>query len=168
MKQLLKQKGFTLIELIMTISVLSVVTALVLLPKASETIETYGLVSASKQIQQDLKYAQNLATTTGKTHGFKITDTGDANEKYIYEIYEKSSSGEETTVTSPYDHQAMSTDLTEKYNNVYFEDSYVVEFDSNGVPSNLTQDETIQLTNSETEESKSIVVSKNTGQVTII
>lgn len=65
------QSGFTLVELIMVIVVLGIISAYVVTRSSSTATAT--LASQSQQMASDIRHAQLLATTWGKSLSFSIT-----------------------------------------------------------------------------------------------
>ncbi|MCP5464158.1 MAG: prepilin-type N-terminal cleavage/methylation domain-containing protein [Deltaproteobacteria bacterium] len=102
------QQGFSLMELILVMSLIGIM-AFTAIPAITNT-QSVSLDAASRKLESDIRYAQNLAMTTGDAYGFRtITDASDTN----YEIYEVTSN---TAVEDPYDHLDMQEDFTESFN----------------------------------------------------
>ena len=148
--------GFTLLELVMVIALIGIMS-FVAIPKVIDT-RTITMQGATTKLLGDIRYAQNLATTTGDTYGFRTT--GSANTGY--EIYKVSTND---AVESPYDHNPMQEDFTESYSGTTFDASHDIWFDSNGLPSIRTGTSSIVL-NNEAGDSSTITVN-NAGLVTI-
>ena len=72
-----KEKGFTVIELIMVILVISIL-AVVLIPKIGG-IHSFKLDGAGRKLVSDMKYAQKLAMSRHQIHGILFEP---AQEKY--------------------------------------------------------------------------------------
>jgi prepilin-type N-terminal cleavage/methylation domain-containing protein len=117
------KKGFTLVELIMTISILGIL-ALVVIPE-DHGLAPISLDAAALQVRSDIRYAQNLATTTSESYGFRTTsDTA-------YEVYRVS---DDSIATSAFN-TPLQMDLSDSYGEAVFSsDSYQIEFDSTGTP----------------------------------
>lgn len=69
-----KDKGFTLIEALMIISVIGILTALAI-PRFG-TVGKKSAYMVSRQIVVDMRYARSLAVTTGTTHIVKFFPAG--------------------------------------------------------------------------------------------
>jgi type II secretory pathway pseudopilin PulG len=70
-----KDSGFTLIEIVLILIVISVLAAVVT-PKFAEFYSGIKLSSAAKKLVNDIRYAQNLATTTRTHHKISFTSAG--------------------------------------------------------------------------------------------
>lgn len=131
MIQKFKSKGgFTLIESVATIALMGIM-AIAAAPLLGNANNLMSLDSAGKKIEADIRYAQNMATTTSETHGFRATSST------TYEVYKKV--GAVTTIVdSPYNHNPMSIDLATDFDNVTFSaptyPNYIIEFDKTGSP----------------------------------
>lgn len=119
----MNNKGFTLIELILTISLMSILSYAAI-PK-SAPLASFNLDASARQIKSDIRYAQNLATTTGENHGFRTTGN------HTYEIYNVTTGA---LATSPVTHEDYTVDMSGSYGDVLFADDYVIEFDTLGRP----------------------------------
>ena len=75
---LFTQRGFTLLELIIVVSILSIFAALAL-PTFNNAFSDYKIESAAKRIASDMRYARSYAITTADTINV-VFDIG--NEKY--------------------------------------------------------------------------------------
>lgn len=123
------QYGFTFIELILVLVVMSIL-AIVAMPKGYDALTTIPLETAAQRLKVDIRYAQNLATTTGESHGFRVTGATS------YELY-NADTGE--LVTSPYTQNPMQEEINDGtyLDGITFSSTdYVVEFDSYGRPTN--------------------------------
>lgn len=119
-----RERGFTLIELILTISVLGFL-AVAALPTDQDTVPV-ALEAASRKVKSDIRYAQNLATTTGDPHGFRATGAT------TYEIYNVTTGA---IVSSPLTNQPMQENLSTNYEATAFgAQNYQIEFDRFGQP----------------------------------
>lgn len=157
--------GFSLLELVLCLAMLGIL-GYIASPIIGNSNTAMSLDAAARQIEGDLRYAQNMATTTGTRYGLKADSTTQ------YTVYSETG-GVESTTTSPYNHQAMIINMTTGFPNTTMGSAtYKVEFDSTGQPidpvtnvalaSGTTQ--TIQL-NSTNGTSKSIVVTAPTGNI---
>ncbi len=114
--------GFTLIELVMIISLLGIMVVLYI--ESAGNVSDLAVDAASKKVQQDLRYAQQLAQTTGVNHGGSFTAQGS------YEIYSGSPGN---PVLDPTTKQNMVDDLS-KFPGVSISGSKQFEFNSIGKP----------------------------------
>lgn len=98
------QAGFTLIELVLVLVILSIV-AVTTMPKdnGSQILNTDAV---TQKMVGDLRYAQNLAMTSGNGYGMRITGATS------YEIY-RTTDG--SIAESPYDHKPMQINLVNDY-----------------------------------------------------
>lgn len=161
MKNTFGQKGFTLMESIAAI-VLAGIVAVAVAPNLGSASKALNVDGAAKQVEADIRYAQNLANTTGDTYGF--TATGNV----AYTVYKKVGAVL-TTVTSPYNHQPMNMDLTINYPGVTFTavgyPTYTIEFDASGKP--VTGGGTVVGLTAGADANKSVTVTSETGNVNI-
>ncbi len=139
MKTLKKQNGFTIVELIMVIVLLGIL-ATTAIPYMTST-NFFNLDTATRKLESDLRYAQNLASTTGDSYGFRTLNDG---VDSTYEIYEVSTN---QAIDSPYSHIAMQEDFEDSFPGILFENGtqYDIEFDSDGNPSFVAGGSTITL-----------------------
>lgn len=72
-----RDKGFTLIEALMIISIIAILSALAIPRFASVGKKSAYMVS--RQIVVDMRYARSLAVTTGTTHIIKFFPAGGSN-----------------------------------------------------------------------------------------
>jgi prepilin-type N-terminal cleavage/methylation domain-containing protein len=115
-------RGFTLMELMLVMSLMAS-TALLYVSYTSD-IGNVSVDAASWKVQSDIRYAQQLANTTGLMHGVVFI----ANDGYT--VYQ----GNETQpVTDPLSRDQMVEDFTH-FGTVTANDNYRVEFDSLGRP----------------------------------
>lgn len=156
-----KQKGYTLVELILTIAVMGILAGIAT-PLIGNSNDAMSLDGVSKKIESELRYAQSLATTTSDSYGF------DATGQTTYQVY-KYENGVKTVVDSPHDHQPLSYDMADKYPGVNFvADSfptYTVIFDETGKPT-TGGGTTITLTTQDGD-TKTITISSGTGNINI-
>lgn len=152
--------GFTLIELVLTLALVGIV-AVAAVPKVNTAEQTIALDGATRSVESDLKYAQNLASVTGQVHGFKI-----ANDSLTYTVYAKDDNGVKTAVTSPHDKTPMQINIEDHYQTVSFvvgQQIIDIEFNANGIPAD-GQDVQFDLTNPKGD-IKTISVSGATGHI---
>lgn len=148
------EKGFSFIELILTLTVLTVISIAVF-PK-DNGLTPFALDAASRKVKTDIRYAQNMATTTGDTYGFRVTGAS------TYDIYDASTG---TIALSPYTNIAMQENLTTDFGTIVFQNlAYKVEFNSYGRPT-LGGGTTLQLNYGG--QTKTIQVSATSGYVTL-
>ncbi len=131
MKTLKNHFGHTMLEAILAISIMGIL-AYIAAPLMGNSLSTMSLDAAARKIESDIRYAQNMAMTTGTTHGFEATASN------TYRIYSVSGAGARVDVTSPHTHAAMQVDLSESFSETIFQgdslDDYNIEFNSNGTP----------------------------------
>lgn len=157
--------GFSLIEMVLTIALLGLVTV-VAIPKVNTSEQAVKLDTAARSLEGDVKYAQSLANVTGETHGIKLS----ADNK-TYTVYKKDQNNQEVTVSSPNNHQAMQTDIYQKYNTTFTapaagQQPVKIEFGPNGKPVS-NQNQLIEL-NNPTGSKKQITVSSATGRIDVV
>ncbi len=108
-------------------------------------------------VQNDIRYAQMLAQTTGDSYGFRATSST------VYHVY-KVSDG--SIVTSPYDQLPLQVDLNAVYNGLHFSaatyPTYQVTFDAVGRPSGAV---TVQVMDIDNFQSQNIQISLGSGLV---
>ena len=96
--------------------------------KEGNNVQSTNLNTASQKVLNDLRYAQNLSTTTGESHGFELVDSS------TYRIYKVSTN---ENVNSPHHHAEMQEDLDTSFKSLTFEGdefpSGNVEFNDFGV-----------------------------------
>lgn len=150
--QLMNEKGFGLVESVLTISLAGLLVILAI-PK-DDALVPLNLDAASRKVVTDIRYAQDLATTTSEAHGFRVTGNS------TYEIYNVVTGA---IVDSPYTHELMQEDLGESYGNMVFANlAYQIEFDDEGKPS-LGGGTIIQITNGTA--AKQIEITTTSGYV---
>lgn len=149
MKRLRSQSGVTLLELVLCIAMLGIL-GYVASPILGSSTSALSLDAAAKQVEADLRYAQNMATTTDNDYRWETKTSGDSPSYSSYRVYDVTNSA---TATSPYNHQAMNLDLSTSYPNTTFSaNNYTVNFArATGVPSG---DLSITITNSGTDPAK--------------
>lgn len=154
--KIFNKHGFTLVELVITMSIVGILSA-VAIPAIGRLMQTSGLDAASRMVQNDIRYAQMLAQTTGDSYGFRATTST------VYQIY-KVSDG--SLVNSPYDQLPMQVDLAKVQQGVHFSagvyPAYQVTFDSVGRPSAAM---TVQVMDSDSFQSQNVQISGGSGLV---
>lgn len=118
----MRQKGFTLIELALIITLLGIMVVLYI--EAAGDLSNIAIDGVSRKAQQDIRYAQVLAQTSGVRHGAKFTANG------TYEVYRNVPGN---FVRDPVTGLSLVEDL-EKYPGVAISTDYQAEFDGYGVP----------------------------------
>lgn len=116
------QKGFTLLELILTVSMLSVVALLFI--SYTGDVGNVSVEAAAHKIKSDIRHSQQLATTTGVTHGVQFTQNGN------YVVYMNNIN---TPVLDPLERTQMVEDPAQ-FGSVNINNSYQVEFNGLGKP----------------------------------
>ena len=114
--------GFTLIELVLMIALLGIMVALYV--ESTGDLSDVAVDGASRKAQSDIRYAQQLAQTTGARYGVKFNEDGN------YEVYVGSPGN---PVRDPHTGQNMIEDFS-RFPGVHIDDDYQVEFDSIGKP----------------------------------
>ncbi len=118
------QKGFTLIELVLVMSLMGLFAYLAI-PKDTALLPM-ELESATRKVATDLRYAQDMATTTGDSYGFQVTGL------QTYQVYDVNTG---VVATSPLTNSAMNENLSINFKNLTFQSTtYQVIFDSKGKP----------------------------------
>lgn len=140
-------------ELVMVIGLLGIMTVAAI-PAIVNTQSVY-LDGATRQVEADLRYAQNLATTTGDAHGFRTTAAVDGSITG-YEVYNDVT---DEVVESPYDHMPMIQNLSDDFSGVSFNGATNVIFNDVGTPSFSSGDGQLTMTNDEGETRDVIVTS---------
>ena len=149
------QAVFTLIELVLTISVLAVM-AISAIP-SDNGLTPMSLDAGARKVKTDIRYAQNLATTTGSPYGFRATGAS------TYEVYEVSTGD---IALSPYTNTPMQEDLTANFGGIVFDDvTYTVEFNAYGRP-NVGGGTTLVLTLGD--DTKSIQITATSGYINLL
>lgn len=119
LKSLKNKKGFTLIELIMTITLLALGVGLTYLMKGAgeNTVSTYNIKSAAERLQGHLRYAQSQAIKAGDTYGVQLDKQDPLTGDYISYSIRKKSSTTGTTVLKDSNQQTMAYNLTKDFSN---------------------------------------------------
>jgi prepilin-type N-terminal cleavage/methylation domain-containing protein len=118
----MRNKGFTLIEAIIVMAVLTILAAVYI--ESSGNITNVSLDAASKKAQMDVRFAQQLAQVTGTNHGVRFV----ANTSYT--VY---SGNVNNPVTDPVTRLPLIDNLS-RYPGVQITTTYQVEFNPRGVP----------------------------------
>lgn len=118
-----RERGFSLVELALMIALIGVMAGSYFM--GALNFNAGAVDRASRRIESDLRYAQQLAMTEEANHGL-LSLNGTS-----YRMYRLNTG---TPITDPHSQQAMNVDLTIDYQGVSFGGNYQVEFDSNGRP----------------------------------
>ena len=116
------RKAYTLIELLLVISMLSVIALLFV--SYTGDVGNVSVDAASWKIQSDIRHAQQLATTTGVSHGVQFVQDGN------YTVYRGNVS---TPILDPLDRQPMVENVTQ-FGKIRIGNTFQVEFDKVGRP----------------------------------
>lgn len=149
----MRNRAFTLIELLLTVSILSVIALLFI--SYTGDVGNVSVDAASWKIQSDIRYAQQLATTTGEQHGVVFVNDGN------YTVYRGSIA---TPVLDPLSRQPMVKDVSE-FGRVSISNNFQVEFDKLGKPT-VGGGGSVVVT-ADSGASRRIYVVANTGAVTV-
>ncbi len=124
-QNLKSEKGYTLVELVLCMLLLGIMGTAAI-PK-DPGLGPISLDAAAQKIKTDIRYAQNMATTTGDSYGFRVTGNT------TYQIYNATTGG---VAKSPTTNQNMNEDLSDNFRAVRFNQAnYQITFDSAGKPS---------------------------------
>lgn len=124
---------------------------LVLIP--SDSLQRFDLETAVARIEQDLRFARELAATTNTNCGVSFIANGN------YTVYRQSTA---TPVASPLTRQDLVVDIGSLFDNVRLANSAQVEFSPLGRPL-LGGGQTIQITDGAT--TASLLVTSDTGVI---
>ena len=128
------------------------------------TTAAVSLDTATRKVQSDIRYAQNLASTTGEPHGFRV------NSDNTYVIFKPNDMGAEEIVASPHDKNPMQIDIGEDYPGITFvSDNFPTNeilFDEIGRPTTGGGSNIIMQNNNS--EQKTLSISNVTGKVDIL
>lgn len=116
------EQGFTLLELLLVVSMLGVISLLFI--SYTGDVGNVSVDAASWKIQSDIRYAQQLATNKGTTHGVDFVRNGN------YTVYSGTTS---TPVSDPLKHIPMIESLS-SFGDLSINNNYRVEFDKFGAP----------------------------------
>lgn len=116
------KNGFTLIEIIVVLSVLGILAALY--TASTGNLSDVSIDTASRRLQSDLRYVQQLATNSGVNHGVVFTSGSG------YTAY-RGSPG--TPVIDPVTRQSLTVSMA-TYQGVALNTTDRVEFDPTGTP----------------------------------
>lgn len=145
-----KQKGFSLVELMIVITIGALISVLSL----SQYNLKPSMQSAAKKVAMDIRYARGLAMTQATTHGIRFVNGGS------YFVYKSTPA---TVVKDPATQQNYSEDLSDF--RVGIGTTIDFEFDQYGKPS-LNGGQTVSVTSGST--NVQIRVVSNTGFVEIL
>lgn len=146
-------KGFTLIELAIVVATLAI---LVFALAPQDNLGDLYVEAAADRLEQDLRYARELAVTRNVNCGIEIQANGN------YVIYEGNSS---SPALNPLTQESYSYNLSNDFNNVQFQNistTLTIEFNSFGQPV-TGGGSTLQIGDAST--TISLVVTPNTGLV---
>jgi len=118
-----------------------------------ESITTFNLETAVARVEQDLRYARELALITNTNCGIQFVANG------TYTVYEGSTA---TPATNPVTRQDFTQDISDEFDNVNILTNAQVEFDSMGRPV-LGGGSVIQIGNGQAV--TSLLVTSNTGVI---
>lgn len=116
------KRGFTLIELVILMSILGIMV--VLYTSSTGDLSDVSVDAASRKVQSDIRYAHQLATSTGVDHGAVFTQNGG------YEVY---SWAPGNPVIDPVTREDMVVALDD-FEGVTISNNYQVKFNSRGEP----------------------------------
>lgn len=145
-----KQKGFSLVELMIVITIGALVTVMAL----SQYTKTPSLQAAAKKVAMDIRYARGLAMTQATTHGIRFVNAGS------YFVYKSTPA---TVVKDPATQQDYSEDLSDF--RVGIGTTIDFEFNQYGKPS-LNGGQTVNVSSGA--DNVQIRVVSNTGFVEIL
>lgn len=126
MKYASRAPGFTLLELVLVLLLVGILAFSAL--SAFHGRDIFQLDNATKKIESDLQYTQNLAITTTDSYGFR---TLPSRSNRAYEIYRVSDG---SLALSPYDHLPMQEDLDVKFPSTGIAGYVDVQFNKDGLP----------------------------------
>jgi type II secretory pathway pseudopilin PulG len=155
MKRLHSQNGITLLELVLCLAMLGIL-AYVASPIIGNSTSALSLDAAAKQVEADLRYAQNMATTTSDNY------TWHAVSSTQYQVLTNTGA----VATSPYNHQAMTVSLSTSYPNTSLTPvpADIVFTGGTGAPNAAA---TLTLQNSTTGTCKKINITATTGNMNV-
>lgn len=142
--------GFTLIELSITIAVVGIL-ALSLFPL--DPFARFNLEMAAQRVEQEIRYAKELATTTNMNYGvnFLFNDS--------YTVYRQNVG---TPATNPLTRAPLVQNIGDEYDNIFIANGVQFEFDSTGRPV-IGGGSTVTV--SDNTDSITIGVEENTGRI---
>ncbi len=148
------QHGFSLVELVMVLSIIAV-TAAIALPRYSRATARYRIDLAARRVMADLYYAQTLARVTSAEVKVKFVKGDKPDESYYYfdEIVDPEHSGSIYTVVLRDD----------PYRVLIFDQSGDVIFQSDGSP----KDTRTIILRIGSQHQRTITVDKLTANVTV-
>lgn len=150
---LLSKGGFTLVELIIVIAMLGVLT-LAVVPQ--DNLGNINVEAAAQRVEQDLRYARDLALTKNKNCGIQFQTNGD------YVVYEGTPA---TASLNPLTQQSFSYNVGDDFKGVSIHNLPVtlqIEFNPLGTPI-LNGGNAVQVGNDQ--RTISIAVQANTGLI---
>jgi prepilin-type N-terminal cleavage/methylation domain-containing protein len=145
-------KGFTLYELIITLVIIAILSAMVLLLFPSNDIELDAL---AHQVAADIQYTQSLAVSLNARHRFDFSGTA-------YSIQDENG----TIIKHP---STWSLDPIPLGKSANFSASGCIEFNGRGAPSDCTSgsEDTVSFQLLLNGNSRTITVTRVTGYVTV-
>lgn len=155
-----KNHGFTLLELIIVLIIISTLAVFVMLPFPASTI---NLAAQTEQVANDIRYTQSLSMTKGERYRFVKTSST------TYQIV--NSSGSPILLARGSNTATLSTGIT--FGTLTNLPNNLIAFDSKGIPyvdtgspgTALSSNASIPLTTGS--ETKTIIITPETGRVTI-
>lgn len=160
MKRTKSQSGFSLWELVLVISLLGIMS-FTAIPAIINT-QAVNIEGASRKLESDMRYAQNLAMKTGDQYGFRTTGAGASGDNTAYEIYEVTTG---LAVESPVTHTDMQEDFDPTFSGITFPSQHDIRFDSTGAPTFVQGNGSVSL-ESDAGDARNIVVN-NAGYISI-
>ena len=116
------ERGFTFSEVVLVVLVLGIIVALY--TSTTGDLSNVTIDTVSRKIQSDIRYAHQLAVTTGQNHGALFTLNAG------YEIYEGSPGN---YAKDPVTRTDFVVDIS-AFEGIYIGNNYQVEFNSRGEP----------------------------------
>lgn len=149
----MESRGFNIIELVLVFAILGILAVAAL--TISGNPQRSRLDAAARQVESDIKFAQQNAMMTGTTSGVSFVASG------AYTVYQSSTA---TPLKSPVNKENMVVTLSNNFPSVTIAGNYVVQFNSFGTP---TTGGGGSVTLTAGGFSKIISVTANTGRVNI-
>lgn len=143
-------RGFSLVELCITMVVLGIL-ALSFFP--SDSFRSFNLGAAAQIVEQDIRYARELANVTNINHGVSFVAAAS------YTVYRGTTA---TPATNPVTGNQLITNLGDQFDNVSIANTVQFEFNPLGRPV-IGGGSTVQVTNGTS--SITIMVNNETGTV---
>ena len=119
--------GFTLVELIMVVVILSILSYTAI---SRMDVQETRVAAAAQQVVADIRYAQELATTTHQIHG--ITFSAAQNRYWVY----RNTDTPDSVVTHPLTQEPFVVVFDAgSWGGVHIDGDFAVAFDAIGAPS---------------------------------